>query len=142
MLGGGSHRCHGSHQQILIVIVHIPFQTAYWLCGRSITKAATNVRVREGDAGQSLTPQERAQQLAEVALAVYEAGGCSVIHLPLEPSNPLLAILKQSMEREGSERAVGQALAHALLENVLQAVDEQTDSFPSLVVWKCSLLQP
>lgn len=85
-------------------------------------------------AGQSLTAQARAQQLAEVALAVYEAGGCLVIHLPLEPSNPLLAILKQAMEREGSERAVGQALAHALLENVLQAVDEQADSFPSLVV--------
>ena len=99
-------------------------------------------KVRDGDAGQSLTPQARAQQLAEVALAVYEAGGCSVIHLPLEPSNPLLAILKQSVQQEGNERAVGQALAHALLENVLQAVDEQADSFPSLVVWSSSLLQP
>lgn len=39
------------------------------------------------------------------------------------------------MEREGSERAVGEALAHALLENVLLAVDEQADSFPSLMVW-------
>lgn len=75
----------------------------------------------------------RAQQLAEVALAVYEAG-CSAIHLPLEPSNPLLAILKQAVEREGDERAVGQTLANALLENVLQAVDEQADSFPSLMV--------
>ena len=85
------------------------------------------------DAGESLTPQARAQQLAEVALAVYEAG-CSAIHLPLEPSNPLLAILKQAVEREGDERAVGQSLANALLENVLRAVDEQADSFPSLMV--------
>ena len=83
--------------------------------------------------GQSLSPQARAQQLAEVAVAVYEAG-CSAIHLPLEPSNPLLAILKQALEHKGSERAVGQALASALLENVLQAVEEQTDSFPALIV--------
>ena len=123
-------------------MVHIPLCTAYWLSGRYTIRKATNCQVRDGDAGQSLTAQARAQQLAEVALAVYEAGGCSVIHLPLEPSNPLLAILKQSMEREGSERAVGQALARALLENVLQAVDEQADSFPSLVVRNCLLLQP
>ena len=68
-----------------------------------------------------------------MAVAVYEAG-CSAIHLPLEPSNPLLAILKQALEREGGERAVGQALASALLESVLQAVDEQADSFPALIV--------
>ena len=69
-------------------------------------------------------------------MAVYEAG-CSAIHLPLEPSNPLLAILKQAVLREGGERAVGQALASALLENVLQAVDEQADSFPPLIVRPC-----
>ena len=76
-----------------------------------------------------------------MALAVYEAGGTG-IHLPLEPSNPLLAILKQAVEREGSEGGVGQTLAHALLENVLQAVDEQADSFPSLIVRNHLLLQP
>lgn len=100
----------------------------------------TKASQQTGGAGESLTPQARAQQLAEVALAVYEAG-CSAIHLPLEPSNPLLAILKQAVEREGDERAVGQSLANALLENVLQAVDEQADSFPSLIVSSCLLSQ-
>ena len=66
-------------------------------------------------------------------MAVYEAG-CSAIHLPLEPSNPLLAILKQALDREAGERGVGEALASALLEAVLQAVDAQSDSFPPLIV--------
>lgn len=83
--------------------------------------------------GDTLTASSRAQQLAEVAVEVYEAGG-EAIHLPLEPSNPLLAILKQALEREGSERALGQTLANALLESVLQAVDSEADSFPPLIV--------
>jgi len=86
-----------------------------------------------------LSPESRAQQLAEVAVAVYEAG-CSAIHLPLEPSNPLLAILKQALEKEGAEQSVGQALATALLESVLQAVDIEADSFPPLIVSPCLLL--
>ena len=80
-----------------------------------------------------MSPQSRAQQLAEVAVAVYEAGG-SAIHLPLESSNPLLAILKQALEKQGAEQSVGQALATALLESVLQAVDTEADSFPPLIV--------
>ena len=80
-----------------------------------------------------MSPQSRAQQLAEVAVAVYEAG-CSAIPLPLESSNPLLAILKQALEKEGAEQSVGQALATALLESVLQAVDTEADSFPPLIV--------
>ena len=66
-------------------------------------------------------------------MAVYEAGG-SAIHLPLESSNPLLAILKQALEKQGAEQSVGQALATALLESVLQAVDTEADSFPPLIV--------
>ena len=84
-------------------------------------------------AGDGLSAQSRAQQLAAVAVAVYEAAG-SGIHLPLEASNPLLAILKQALDKEEGERSVGQALANALLESVLQAVDTETDSFPALIV--------
>ncbi len=69
-------------------------------------------------------------------MAVYEAG-CSAIHLPLESSNPLLAILKQALEKEGAEQSVGHALATALLESVLQAVDTEADSFPPLIVTPC-----
>lgn len=48
-------------------------------------------------------PAARAQQLADVSLFVYEAGG-STIHLPLEPSHALVAVLKKALEREGKER--------------------------------------
>lgn len=47
-------------------------------------------------------PAARAQQLADVSLFVYEAGG-STIHLPLEPSHALVAVLKKALEREGKE---------------------------------------
>ena len=85
--------------------------------------------------GNGLSPQARAQQLAEVAVAVYEAGG-SAIHLPLESSNPLLAIVKQALAQEDSQHAVGQTLAKALLESVLQAEDaeSESDSLPPLMV--------
>ena len=66
-------------------------------------------------------------------MAVYEAAGTG-IHLPLELSNPLLAILKQALDKEEGERSVGQALANALLESVLQAVDTETERFPALIV--------
>jgi cohesin loading factor subunit SCC2 len=39
---------------------------------------------------------QRAQQLAEVALAVYEAGG-RAIHLPLDLSHPLVAVLRAAL---------------------------------------------
>lgn len=68
-----------------------------------------------------------------MAVAVYEAAG-SGIHLPLEASNPLLAILQQAVNKDGCEHSVGQDLAAALLEQVLQAVDVEADSFPPLMV--------
>ena len=86
--------------------------------------------------GQGLSAQSRAQQLADVAVAVYmynPAAG-SGIHLPLEASNPLLAILKQALDKDDSEHGVGQTLAGDLLESVLQAVDTEADSFPPLIV--------
>ncbi|DBB01136.1 TPA: hypothetical protein ACH3X1_001027 [Trebouxia sp. C0004] len=97
-----------------------------------VTKVFHNLWFSPDGLGEGLSPQSRAQQLAEVAVAVYEAG-CSAIHLPLESSNPLLAILKQALENQGAEQSVGQALATALLESVLQAVDTEADSFPPLI---------
>ena len=44
-----------------------------------------------------------AQQLADVALAVYEAGGPG-IHLPLDGQHALVAVLRKALEREGKER--------------------------------------
>ena len=42
------------------------------------------------------SPAERAQQLADVALAVYEAGG-RAIHLPLDQQHPLVAVLRAAL---------------------------------------------
>lgn len=111
------------------------------LCGPNYlldltSKLVTVFKIMSPGTGEAFTVQARAQQLAEVAVAVYEAG-CSAIHLPLEASNPLLAILKQALDRKGVERAVGQNLASALLEDVLQAVDAEADSFPPLIVIPC-----
>ncbi len=39
---------------------------------------------------------QRAQQLADVALAVYEAGG-RAIHLPLDMSHPLVVVLRSAL---------------------------------------------
>lgn len=48
-------------------------------------------------------PAVRAQQLADVALAVYEKGGLG-IHVPLDSSHALVAVLKTALEREAKER--------------------------------------
>jgi hypothetical protein len=53
--------------------------------------------------GQTLSAAARAQQLADVSLAVYEAGGTS-IHLPLDANHALIAVLKKALEREAKER--------------------------------------
>ena len=50
------------------------------------------------------TPAVRAQQLADVALAVYERGGPG-IHVPLDSSYALVAVLKVALEREAKERS-------------------------------------
>ena len=42
------------------------------------------------------TASQRAQQLADVALAVYEAGG-RAIHLPLDLSHPLVVVLRAAL---------------------------------------------
>lgn len=39
---------------------------------------------------------QRAQQLADVALAVYEAGG-KAIHLPLDMNHPLVVVLQSAI---------------------------------------------
>lgn len=38
-----------------------------------------------------------------MSLFIYEAGGTS-IHLPLESSHALVAVLKKALQREGKER--------------------------------------
>ena len=45
---------------------------------------------------QERSAAERAQQLADVALAVYEAGG-RAIHLPLDQGHPLVAVLRAAL---------------------------------------------
>lgn len=50
------------------------------------------------------TPAVRAQQLADVALAVYERGGPG-IHVPVDSSYVLVAVLKAALEREAKERS-------------------------------------
>ena len=82
---------------------------------------------------------QRAQQLADVAGAVYEARARgSGIYLPLEPTHPLLSVIKQALAKE-TDSHTGQRLAAALLDNILQAVDaaqgsQEADSFPDLLV--------
>lgn len=56
-----------------------------------------------GTAAERPTPAASAQQLADVALAVYEAGGPG-IHLPLDGAHALVAVLRRALEREGRER--------------------------------------
>lgn len=50
----------------------------------------------EGSAPLERSATERAQQLADVALAVYEAGG-RAIHLPLDPGHPLVAVMRAAL---------------------------------------------
>jgi len=55
-------------------------------------------------ASTQYTPAVKAQQLADVALAVYERGG-SGIHVPLDSTYALVAVLNASLEREAKERS-------------------------------------
>ena len=71
-----------------------------------------------------------------MAVTVYEAR--PGIHLPLEPTHPLLSVIKQALAKE-PDSTTGHVLAAALLDNVLQAVDtaqgpHEADSFPHLLV--------
>lgn len=71
-----------------------------------------------------------------MAVTVYEAR--PGIHLPLEPTHPLLSVIKQALAKEPDSNT-GHALAAALLDNVLQAVDtaqgpHKADCFPHLLV--------
>ncbi|PRW45458.1 nipped-B isoform X2 [Chlorella sorokiniana] len=68
---------------------------------------------------------ERAQQLADVALAVYEAGG-RAIHLPLDQGHPLVMVLRAALGVGArgdlkKEWAAGREVAGALLELFLTA---------------------
>ncbi|CAL8470720.1 g10262 [Coccomyxa elongata] len=84
----------------------------------------------------------RARQLADVSLFIYEAGG-TTIHLPLESSHALVAVLKKALEREGKERpgkewVAGRELARALLEGLLNVGEgvgdgDEQKTFPYLV---------
>ena len=56
-----------------------------------------------GSAAERPAPAAAAQQLADVAAAVYEAGGPG-IHLPLDGQHALVAVLRKALEREGKER--------------------------------------
>ena len=58
----------------------------------------------DSSASTQHAPAVRAQQLADVALAVYERGG-SGIHVPLDSSHALVAVLKAALEREAKERS-------------------------------------
>ena len=62
------------------------------------------------------TASARAQQLAEVAAAVYEAGGKG-IHLPLDLSHPLVAVLRAALgwNAKGDLKASQQLLPACLL---------------------------
>lgn len=83
---------------------------------------------------------ERAQQLAAVGFAIYQAGGAS-IHVPLDGSSPLVAVLHQALVLEGTHSNAGYELAAALLEGVMQAAEtgrhdaaEQEQRFAFLMV--------
>lgn len=85
---------------------------------------------------------ERAEQLAQVAQAMYLAGG-PAIHLPFEMNHPLIMVLRKALQREtkaGSNKVsqAGRQIADALLEGILQAFDSapgsNTLAFPYLVV--------
>lgn len=58
----------------------------------------------ESGASTQHTPAVRAHQLADVALALYERGGPG-IHVPLDCSHALVAVLKAALEREAKERS-------------------------------------
>lgn len=71
----------------------------------------------------SRTPAQRAQQLADVALACYDAGG-SAIHLPLDSQHSLVGVLRAALGWGArgdlhTEWASGQVISEALLEAIL-----------------------
>ena len=82
----------------------------------------------EGGARAERPPRERAAQLAGVAAAVYEAGGRG-IHLPLEPSHPLVSVLRAALGVGArgdlkKEWRAGREVSAALLEACLAAEEE------------------
>lgn len=88
----------------LISIMTIAFMGVRWShisqrgCKRRTGGCSTGAQDRSGPGAAA-----RAQQLADVSLFVYEAGG-STIHLPLDSSHAMVAVLKKALEREGKER--------------------------------------
>lgn len=96
------------------------------------------------------TPQARAEQLADVALAVYETGGRGV-HVPLDKADPLIVVLRLALSqghRCDAERraAAGAEVAAALLEGVLRSHDmpsvpgTENQCFKYLIVRSWSIL--
>ncbi|PSC68988.1 nipped-B B isoform X2 [Micractinium conductrix] len=85
------------------------------------------LEVAEGEGGAPVerSAAERAEQLADVALAVYEAGG-RAIHLPLDQAHPLVAVLRAALGVGArgdlkKEWKAGREVASALLDLFLTA---------------------
>ena len=74
----------------------------------------------DSGASTQYTPAVRVQQLADVALAVYERGGPG-IHVPLDSTHALVAVLKAALEREAKERSGKQWKVQAILLQTLHA---------------------
>ncbi len=72
-------------------------------CACHSASSPGSVSADSGASTQSM-PAVRAQQLADVAQAVYERGGPG-IHVPLDSSHALVAVLKAALEREAKERS-------------------------------------
>ncbi|KAA6428703.1 MAG: nipped-B -like [Trebouxia sp. A1-2] len=101
---------HISSSRDLALVYFDVLATAVRDPGTSVRKRAVNI-MREScikQPGEGLSPQSRAQQLAEVAVAVYEAG-CSAHPPAARVHNPLLTILKQALRRGLGSQGVGQA---------------------------------
>jgi cohesin loading factor subunit SCC2 len=74
---------------------------------------------------------DRAEQLANIALSVYEAGGRG-IHLPLDSTHPLVTVLRSALSWGskgdlGKERKAGREISAALLQYVLQCAEYDGD---------------
>jgi hypothetical protein len=110
----GSSRACGFHQvrhQQCCSAVHAPVDprapascNSRAVCGQDVSSNCYNICCNERsahrcNAAAQTSATERAAQLAEVAVAVYDKGG-TAIRLPLDGDHPLVAVMAAAVRKE------------------------------------------